>query len=46
MTKFQNNSLKSAKALKNDKFYTELSDIEKELRHYKKEFHGKTIFCN
>ena len=46
MTKFQNNSLKSAKALKNDEFYTELSDIEKELRHYKKEFHGKTIFCN
>lgn len=46
MAKSQNKSLKNAKALKNDEFYTELSDIEKELRHYKSQFEGKTIFCN
>lgn len=46
MVKSQNKSLKNAKALKNDEFYTELSDIEKELRHYKTQFEGKTIFCN
>jgi hypothetical protein len=46
MAKSQNKSLKNAKALKNDEFYTELSDIEKELRHYKTQFEGKTIFCN
>lgn len=32
--------------MKNDEFYTQLSDIEKELRHYKEHFAGKTIFCN
>ena len=46
MAKAQNKSLKTAKALKNDEFYTELSDIEKELRHYKTEFKDKTVFCN
>ena len=46
MAKSQNKSLKNAKALKNDEFYTELSDIEKELRHYKTQFEGKTIVCN
>ncbi len=46
MAKSQNKSLKNAKALKNDEFYTELSDIEKELRHYKTQFKGKTVFCN
>ena len=35
-----------AKANKNDEFYTQLSDIEKELNNYRKEFEGKTIFCN
>ena len=41
-----NNSLKKAKAGKNDEFYTELTDIEKELRHYKKHFKNKVVFCN
>jgi hypothetical protein len=41
-----NNNLKKAKAGKNDEFYTELTDIEKELRHYKDHFKGKTVFCN
>ena len=37
---------KVAKAGKKDEFYTELTDIEKELRHYKDHFKGKTVFCN
>ncbi len=41
-----NKSFKNAKKDKNDEFYTQLSDIENELKHYKKEFKGKTVFCN
>lgn len=29
-----------------DEFYTQLSDIEAELRHYRSQFAGKTVFCN
>jgi hypothetical protein len=39
-------NLTQARKNKNDEFYTQLSDIEKELRHYKEHFKGKTIFCN
>ena len=39
-------SLKASAMAKKDEFYTQLSDIEKELRHYKKHFNGKTILCN
>lgn len=46
MAKSLNNNLKKAKAGKNDEFYTELTDIEKELRHYKDHFKGKVVFCN
>ena len=46
MAKSLNNNLKKAKAGKNDEFYTELTDIEKELRHYKKHFKGKVVLCN
>jgi hypothetical protein len=46
MAKSLNTNLKKAKAGKNDEFYTELTDIEKELRHYKDHFKGKTVFCN
>ena len=35
-----------AKAAKNDEFYTILSDIERELRHYKRHFKDKVVFCN
>lgn len=35
-----------AKKAKNDEFYTQLTDIEKELRHYREHFEGKTVFCN
>ncbi len=31
---------------KNDEFYTQLSDIEEELRHYKNHFRDKVVFCN
>ena len=43
-----NNSkaLSAANKAKKDEFYTQLSDIENELRHYKEHFKGKTIFCN
>ncbi|MCX6833625.1 MAG: hypothetical protein NTW07_00580, partial [candidate division Zixibacteria bacterium] len=41
-----NRSLHTAKATKQDEFYTQLSDIEKELRHYAKHFKGKTVLCN
>ena len=39
-------TLDSAKKNKADEFYTQLSDIEKEMRHYKDQFRGKVIFCN
>jgi hypothetical protein len=41
-----NRSLHAAKTTKQDEFYTQLSDIEKELVHYKKHFRGKTVLCN
>ena len=41
-----NKNLGIAKEVKNDEFYTQLSDIENELKHYKKHFSGKTVFCN
>jgi len=41
-----NRSLHAAKATKQDEFYTQLSDIEKELKHYAKHFKGKTVLCN
>ena len=46
MAKSLNKNLKKAKNSKNDEFYTELTDIEKESRHYKEHFLGKTVFCN
>lgn len=41
-----NNNLKKAKAGKNDEFFTQLTDIEKELRHYKDHFKDKIVLCN
>lgn len=38
--------LTKAKKVKNDEFYTRLADIENELKHYKKHFEDKVIFCN
>ena len=42
----KNENLHTAKIVKNDEFYTKLTDIEKELMHYKDMFVGKTIYCN
>ena len=41
-----NSTLHRAKRQKKDEFYTQLSDIEKELRHYKDHFRGKVVYCN
>lgn len=38
--------LGAAKVAKKNEFYTQLSDIEKEVRHYKKHFKGKIVLCN
>jgi hypothetical protein len=42
----KNSNLHKAKAAKNDEFYTRLTDIEKELAHYKEFFRGKVVYCN
>lgn len=39
-------NLNNAKKDKFDEFYTQLSDIEKELVHYRDHFRGKVVFCN
>ena len=36
----------NAKKNKTDEFYTQLADIEIELKHYKEYFKDKVIFCN
>jgi hypothetical protein len=38
--------LRNAKNLKKDDFYTQLSDIEKELKYYKPHFKNKIVYCN
>ena len=44
--KTKNKNLNQAKISKKDEFYTQLSDIEKELKHHKKYFNGKVVLCN
>ena len=41
-----NKNLAAAKANKKDEFYTQLVDIENELKHYKQHFPGKVVYCN
>ena len=41
-----NDSLRKARTQKYDEFYTQLSDIENELRHYTEHFRGKVVYCN
>lgn len=41
-----NKNLNAAKVAKKDEFYTQLSDIERELQHYWKHFRGKVVLCN
>jgi len=42
----KNENLHKASKAKNDEFYTQLSDIENELKHYKEYFKDKVVFCN
>lgn len=39
-------TLKNASKAKKDEFYTQLTDIEKELKHYKDQFKDKVVYCN
>lgn len=41
-----NSNLHKAGREKKDEFYTQLTDIEKELRHYKDQFRNKVVYCN
>jgi hypothetical protein len=42
----KNSSLGAAQKAKKDEFYTQLGDIERELKHYKAQFEGKVVYCN
>lgn len=42
----KNSNFHSAKDNKQDEFYTQLSDIEKELKYYKQHFKDKVVYCN
>ena len=42
----KNQTLHQAKSSKKDEFYTQLSDIERELKHYRQHFKGKVVYCN
>ena len=42
----KNQDLNIAKTAKRDEFYTQLSDIDNELRHYRGYFVDKVVYCN
>ena len=42
----KSDNLRIARQCKQDEFYTQLADIEKELKHYREQFQNKTVFCN
>jgi hypothetical protein len=44
--KVLNKNLNKASHAKKDEFYTQLADIENELKHYKDQFRGKVVLCN
>lgn len=44
--KSSNSNLHKANKAKKDEFYTQLIDIEKELKHYKEQFRNKVVYCN
>lgn len=41
-----NERLRRARDARDDEFYTQYSDIERELKYYKSKFVGKRIYCN
>jgi len=45
-TSSNNKDLHKAKDAKKDEFYTQLTDIEKELKHYRSHFRDKVVYCN
>lgn len=42
----KNSKINKAAKVKDDEFYTQLHDIENEMRHYKGHFKGKVVYCN
>lgn len=46
MAKASSDNLRKASGAKNDEFYTQLIDIEKEIKHYKDQFRNKAVYCN
>lgn len=42
----KNKKMIKARKAKNDEFYTQLPDIEKEMKSYKRHFEGKVVYCN
>lgn len=42
----ENSGLNKARKNKRDEFYTQIVDIEREIRHYRGHFAGKTVYCN
>ena len=44
--KAKNKNFNKAKSNKKDEFYTQLSDIDREIKHYRKHFKGKVVYCN
>lgn len=42
----KNSNLHNAKSAKNDEFYTQLTDIEKEMKYYRSQFKDKVVYCN
>ncbi|GAA1450282.1 adenine-specific methyltransferase EcoRI family protein [Nesterenkonia lacusekhoensis] len=41
-----NSNFQAAKKAKEDEFYTQLEDIENELKHYRHHFKDKVVYCN
>lgn len=46
VNKSLNSNFHKASKAKKDEFYTQLIDIEKELKHYKEQFRDKVVYCN
>ena len=46
MSKGKSSNLHGAKLAKNDEFYTQMPDIEAELKYYRRHFKGKSVYCN
>ncbi len=44
--KSSNSNLHRAAKVKNDEFYTQLTDIERELKYYRSQFKNKVVYCN